>query len=578
MQLHPLAHLNAGADDKAKTSADRARDDGLAGFGTVFYASVSDDKRRTTLSDMASRSQMAGADENDEETHRPPEVDKHLAPAQGQATSDADTVNGTRAPSDSPQKNPDQRNHVTANAALVQGMSTISTVSDRKPPSASSEMGEKRSVGTIMSTTVVAGETSKTASRLGQDQLNDAHSTNARLVKDSKSAHHHGHLLASASQNQIKHDARTETNARLPQAPVFATGGVASEKAVAPAGAADLTVKGAPFSGIIGPDEIGVRAETTMSATRQLATHQVIHGGAMMPETTTATQSNNAGHPAQTRDAATLPMTRLQTSNSNSVNATAVLGPSEPGGLPMTSQPHGAPILMNGSVSPRLTISPYIQEVSPERMQWTSNSPNATVSNQPSLIAATNGSTPVSATGPLSVSLSEHATAIIDEAPKQELTWEVRPHLASTQATASPARLELPTHVAHTVVDTFRNTSDRPIEIAMNPVELGRVRMLMATNEGGITLTITADRPETLDLMRRNIDDLAKSFSDLGYDDIAFAFGQGDTEAGHDHQIEGRSTEDLQGAQDDMPEDSVSGSAARQHTPTLTETGIDIRL
>ena len=38
------------------------------------------------------------------------------------------------------------------------------------------------------------------------------------------------------------------------------------------------------------------------------------------------------------------------------------------------------------------------------------------------------------------------------------------------------------------------------------------------------TLTLTAERPETLDLMRRHIDQLAQDFRDLGYRNLAFSF------------------------------------------------------
>ncbi|WP_420011388.1 flagellar hook-length control protein FliK [Tateyamaria sp.] len=84
----------------------------------------------------------------------------------------------------------------------------------------------------------------------------------------------------------------------------------------------------------------------------------------------------------------------------------------------------------------------------------------------------------------------------------------------------------MPTQLAQQMAQILHRNPDRPLEIALNPAELGRVRMTLTASEAGITVNILADRADTLDLMRRNIDDLSQSFSDLGYDEIAFAFGQ----------------------------------------------------
>lgn len=65
---------------------------------------------------------------------------------------------------------------------------------------------------------------------------------------------------------------------------------------------------------------------------------------------------------------------------------------------------------------------------------------------------------------------------------------------------------------------------DQPIEIALDPPELGRVRMVFSHVDGALVLAITADRPETLDLMRRHADLLAREFSDAGLGGTAFSF------------------------------------------------------
>ena len=52
----------------------------------------------------------------------------------------------------------------------------------------------------------------------------------------------------------------------------------------------------------------------------------------------------------------------------------------------------------------------------------------------------------------------------------------------------------------------------------------------MTTLESGLVVNIIADRPETADLMRRNMDSLLREFANLGYDNPSFTFegGRGD--------------------------------------------------
>ncbi|MDG1863881.1 MAG: flagellar hook-length control protein FliK [Yoonia sp.] len=75
-------------------------------------------------------------------------------------------------------------------------------------------------------------------------------------------------------------------------------------------------------------------------------------------------------------------------------------------------------------------------------------------------------------------------------------------------------------------------------EIALSPDELGKVTLTMKTVEGSVTMLISAERPETQDLMRRHIETLGQEFRSLGFTDISFSFqgqgrgGQGETSGG----------------------------------------------
>jgi hypothetical protein len=102
-------------------------------------------------------------------------------------------------------------------------------------------------------------------------------------------------------------------------------------------------------------------------------------------------------------------------------------------------------------------------------------------------------------------------------------------------------------------------------ELILNPEELGRVRLAISTIDGTMAVTITTERAETQDLMRRHIETLAQEMRALGYDSVGFAFeGQGggnQDQTGHEHPVE----------QDAMPTDSLTPSVAAQ-------SGLDLRL
>lgn len=101
----------------------------------------------------------------------------------------------------------------------------------------------------------------------------------------------------------------------------------------------------------------------------------------------------------------------------------------------------------------------------------------------------------------------------------------------------------LPRHVAMQIVEVARTLPDRPVEISLNPEELGRVRISLGTIEGAIQVSLTAERQETLELIRRNIEQLAEEFRDMGFADISFDFG--DPERQNENSRESESISDV---------------------------------
>ena len=124
-------------------------------------------------------------------------------------------------------------------------------------------------------------------------------------------------------------------------------------------------------------------------------------------------------------------------------------------------------------------------------------------------------------------------------------------------------------HVAQQLAVTITQTTGQPTEIALNPEELGRVRMSMSLTDGTLMLHINAERPATADILRRHIDTLAQEFRSLGYNDISFDFGDGRTqdEARHDA-----------GPLTEHAEDATETQAPEQTGVRQPRGGLDLRL
>lgn len=111
--------------------------------------------------------------------------------------------------------------------------------------------------------------------------------------------------------------------------------------------------------------------------------------------------------------------------------------------------------------------------------------------------------------------------------------------------------------------------TDAGTEIALDPPELGRVRMIVTEIAGGLALTVTAERPETLDLFRKNAQLLAQEFAREGFGQTNFAFsGDGASADQNDgeQRMTAEVTQDIAESSEVPPAQSSSGA------------GLDIRL
>lgn len=113
-------------------------------------------------------------------------------------------------------------------------------------------------------------------------------------------------------------------------------------------------------------------------------------------------------------------------------------------------------------------------------------------------------------------------------------------------------------------------------EISLNPRDLGRVNMVLSGPEHALSVVLTVERPETLELVRRHLESLQKELESLGYADVTYTLTSDrdpDRDARGQTQSENPAFGSIQFCRDD---DAVQSDAA--HNLRRRITGIDIRL
>jgi len=147
--------------------------------------------------------------------------------------------------------------------------------------------------------------------------------------------------------------------------------------------------------------------------------------------------------------------------------------------------------------------------------------------------------------------------------------------VSSQSFEAMLARPETPRMVAAQMAGALISAQNNKVGIALNPEELGRVRMVLTTTDTGVAISITAERPETLDLMRRHIDQLAEEFRSLGYSDIGFEFAEGDARGQFDNESTNNPPDGLTLPGSDP---NTSESAPLLPARAMSSGGLDLRL
>jgi len=111
---------------------------------------------------------------------------------------------------------------------------------------------------------------------------------------------------------------------------------------------------------------------------------------------------------------------------------------------------------------------------------------------------------------------------------KMDTDGELRATSTGKVSEIATMRSEPPRPAVHQLAEAVRNVSSGTIEVKLAPEELGRVKLSLTPSDAGLAVTVLADRPETLDLIRRNIEVFAQDLRQQGHQNLSFQFGQHD--------------------------------------------------
>ncbi len=95
-------------------------------------------------------------------------------------------------------------------------------------------------------------------------------------------------------------------------------------------------------------------------------------------------------------------------------------------------------------------------------------------------------------------------------------------------AAAQPGGAAVATQILNAVVQatTVSGPSGDRVEVILSPEELGRVQIDFRSEGGSMRVVLTAERPDTLDLLRRHGDQLVAELRNAGFDGASLSFGQ----------------------------------------------------
>ena len=129
-----------------------------------------------------------------------------------------------------------------------------------------------------------------------------------------------------------------------------------------------------------------------------------------------------------------------------------------------------------------------------------------------------------------SVASAEAAQVAVGASPPPTAAGLPATPLAPTSTDAPPPKLALGLHHLPAVIEHLHQGAVREghshAELLMNPAELGRIRFDLITQGDQVQVTLSVERPETLDLLRANTEALRQEFRAAGLTADTLNFGQ----------------------------------------------------
>ena len=172
---------------------------------------------------------------------------------------------------------------------------------------------------------------------------------------------------------------------------------------------------------------------------------------------------------------------------------------------------------------------------------------------------------------------NDQRTGLSDESPDQELT-SVQMVVQSRGTSASPQltaiKTGVPHHIPKQLAEVIHTSGSKSVDVTLSPEELGRVRLSITQAESGLLVNIQAERPETLEMLRRNIEQLDKELQLLGYAEPGFSFS---SEGGEPDRAPDKTITSPPPIEEHASASRIPSTADRNLDPKI-QSGVDIRL
>jgi flagellar hook-length control protein FliK len=133
---------------------------------------------------------------------------------------------------------------------------------------------------------------------------------------------------------------------------------------------------------------------------------------------------------------------------------------------------------------------------------------------------------------------------------------------------AVPLRAVLPA-----MVERISAALSGSFDLRLSPEELGSLKISFSTGETGLNVVIQTERPETLELFRRNIEQFTQDLKSLGYEDINLSFGNDGGRASEQAAL--LPQQGMSGGNDELPLAAATDGAGARET---LRGGLDLRL